>query len=122
MAASREHKHQKAVVDYFRFAYPQHKKLLFSIPNGGHRDVREGARLKAEGCRAGVPDLLLCVPTLAYPALFIEMKAPQELYRPAGKLSDVQREMIAELKGAGYRVEVCFGSNEAITVIDEYLA
>jgi len=34
----------------------------------------------------------------------------------------VQREMIAELKGAGYRVEVCFGSNEAITVIDEYLA
>lgn len=36
--------------------------LLFAIPDGGRRDAVTGAHLKAEGVRAGVPDMFLAVP------------------------------------------------------------
>lgn len=49
--------------------------MLFHVPNGGSRDRREAARLKAQGVRAGVPDLCLPVPSGAYHGLFIELKA-----------------------------------------------
>ena len=35
--------------------------LLFAVPNGGRRDAVTGARLKAEGVKAGVPDVWLPV-------------------------------------------------------------
>ena len=119
---SREHKHQKALIQYFKLAYPRYEKLLFSIPNGGSRDVREAVKLKAEGVTSGVPDLMLAVPTLVYPGLFIEMKSPAELGKPPGRLSKNQIDMISRLKEQGYRVEVCFGSLEAIEALDRYLA
>jgi len=39
--------------------YPNARKI-FAIPNGGHRNVVVAGKLKAEGVRAGVPDL--CFP------------------------------------------------------------
>ena len=36
-------------------------KLMYHIPNEGKRSAAMGARLKAEGLKAGVPDV--CLPT-----------------------------------------------------------
>lgn len=38
--------------------YPFLRGLLFSVPNGGTRNVREGMTLKATGTTAGIPDMI----------------------------------------------------------------
>src|SRR5262245_46077094 len=48
--------------------------LLFAIPNGGKRDKVTAARLKAEGVKAGVPDICLPVARMGYYGFWIEMK------------------------------------------------
>lgn len=39
--------------------YPFTRRLFFHVPNGGSRDAREGAQLKASGVVAGIPDMIL---------------------------------------------------------------
>ena len=90
--------------------------LLFHIPNGGARNKAEAGRFKAEGVKAGVPDLFLPVPRGEHHGLFIEMKR-----RDGGRLSKEQKEWIAALQAQGYQVEVCAGWNEAAEVLTEYL-
>ena len=38
--------------------YPLLRGLLFSVPNGGTRNAREGVLLKATGTTAGIPDMI----------------------------------------------------------------
>lgn len=90
--------------------------LLFAIPNGGYRTKRTGAMLKAEGMRAGVPDLFLAVPRGGFGGLFIEMKRPV-----GGRLSPAQKEFHKVLS-EDYAVEVCKGCSEAIEAIKKYLS
>jgi len=90
-------------------------EMLFAIPNGGRRDAVTGARLKAEGVKAGVPDLFLPCPAGKWHGLFIELKAP------GGRPSAEQRRMIERLRKAGYKAEVCYGWMEAAEVLTEYL-
>lgn len=92
------------------------ESLLFAIPNGGRRDAVTGARLKAEGVRAGVPDLFLAVPRGAWAGLFIEMKR-----RRGGQVSPDQKAMLACLAASGYRVSVCKGWDEARAALEAYM-
>ena len=39
--------------------YPQLRKLLFHVPNGGKRNAMEANKMKAMGVTAGIPDLVL---------------------------------------------------------------
>ena len=90
--------------------------LLFHIPNGGGRSKAEAGRFKAEGVKAGVPDLFLPVPHGGYHGLFIELKR-----QAGGRVSTEQKEWIEKLREQGYRVEVCKGWEAAAEVIKEYL-
>lgn len=92
-------------------------RLLFHIPNGGSRGKVEAARFKAEGVKAGVPDLFLPVARGSHHGLFIEMKR-----REGGRVSAEQKEWIAALTEQGYRAEVCHGWEEAAALIEIYLA
>ena len=38
--------------------YPEYRRCLFSVPNGGTRNKAEAMQLKASGLVAGVPDML----------------------------------------------------------------
>lgn len=90
-------------------------KLLFHIPNGGKRDVKEAARFKAMGVKAGVPDLCLPVPMNGFAGLYIEMKYGKN------KPTDHQKEWIGALKEQGYKVTVCYSGVEATRELESYL-
>lgn len=60
-------------------AYPQLRGLLFSVPNGGTRNMREAQLLKATGTTAGVPDMLC----LYERPIGIEFKTPTGIVSPA---------------------------------------
>jgi hypothetical protein len=113
-----EHAHQVALfqwADNVRRQFPE-LRWLFAVPNGGQRSARTAARLKAEGVRRGVPDVLLDVPRAGYHGLRIELKKPGR-----HSVSLEQREWIAGYQERGYRAEVCVGWIAARDLIVEYL-
>lgn len=91
-----EHLEQVSAVNWFEAAYPG--VLIFAIPNGGERNPMVAEKMRREGVRRGIPDLMI-------PAwrMFVEMKAPK------GRLSDYQIERIDYLISAGYQCLVCYG-------------
>lgn len=106
-----EHDEQAAVVEYCDLmSIP-----CYAVPNGGLRRKSEAARLKAEGVKAGVPDL--CIPRARgrYHSLYIEMKYG------GGKPTAAQAEWIARLRAEGMCAYVCVGAGSAIALIDEYM-
>jgi hypothetical protein len=108
-------------------------KWLHAIHNQGHGDAKRGATARAEGVRAGVPDICLPVPQLrpgmfgpgnspaVFHGLYIELKRPDSVGKKAGETSEVQDEWIKHLRQAGYKVEVCYGWLEARACILKYL-
>ena len=86
---------------------------MFHIPNGGSRNKAEAANLRRQGVKPGVPDIFLPAPRGNYHGLWIEMKV--------GKNTAYQNTYIDYLNGSGYRAAVCYGADEAIRVITEYL-
>jgi hypothetical protein len=60
----------------------------FHVPNGGKRNVREGAKFKRMGVKSGVPDIIIVNPTKTgiYAGLCIELKVGKN------RMSDSQRE------------------------------
>ena len=112
-----ESKEQTALIGWCMRHYLEHEGLekIFAIPNGGKRDKREAARMKAEGLRPGVPDLCLPVARGGYHSLYIEMKR-----RVGGQLGDSQKIWRLALQEEGHRVEVCKGFAEARKVILDY--
>ena len=96
-----EHKEQVGFVNWFEAQFPRVR--IFAIPNGGHRAVSVGKQLKAEGVRAGVPDLF--IPEWH---LWVEMKRVK-----GGRLSGEQKDWIAYLESIGYTVVVGLGAKDA---------
>ncbi|MCR4622647.1 MAG: VRR-NUC domain-containing protein [Clostridiales bacterium] len=90
--------------------------LLHHIPNGGSRNRVEAARLKAQGVKAGIPDVCLPVPRGPFCGLYIEMKRQQ-----GGTLSPEQKVRINQLRMQGYRVDVCKGFHAAADIIEAYM-
>ena len=90
--------------------------LLFHIPNGGKRCKATAKRLKAEGVKAGVPDLFLPVPRGIFNGLFIELKR-----ECGGTASAKQKEWLDKLARQGYCVAICHGWEKAADVIKCYL-
>ena len=90
--------------------------LLLAIPNGGMRSKATAGKLKAEGVRAGVPDLFLPVPCGLAHGLWIELKRSK-----GGRVSPEQEGWARALIEQGYIVSVCYGADEAIHVMRDYL-
>jgi hypothetical protein len=63
---------QAKIVVWFKNEYQINGKgVIFSVPNGGSRNVIEAKKLKATGLLAGVSDLII---VLESKVLFIELK------------------------------------------------
>lgn len=90
-------------------------ELLHHIPNGGKRSITTAKRLKAEGVKAGVPDISLPVPSGRYHGLYVELKAGKN------KTTENQDGWLSRLRQQGYCVAVCYGWEAASKVITDYL-
>ena len=112
-----EHTEQVALFEWAAWLELQRPELglLFAIPNGGHRHKAVAARMKAEGVKAGVPDIFLPVPRGDYAGLFVELKVGKNKPTPA------QVEWHALLIEQGYKVVVCWGWQAASVEIEKYL-
>lgn len=120
---------QQQCVAWFRAQYPQFAMLLTHVPNEGNGNRVSGAIHKAEGTVAGVPDLLLFLPS-CYPAkgrdgetawsmvhgLGIEMKTEK------GRQGQSQKDFQKMFQSAGYQYEVVRSFNEFETLIKSYIA
>lgn len=100
--------------------YPELRWLHHS-PNGGFRNVREAAKLKAMGVKPGYPDLSLLVPRGQYAGLFIELKTLKDKNTKTQGLRSEQIEWKNYLNEAGYYATVCHGWLEAVAVLESYL-
>ena len=89
--------------------------LMFAIPNGGKRHVAVARKLKAEGVKAGAPDICLPVGRGGWNALYIELKHGRN------KATQEQRWWIGELRAYGNRAEVAYEFEGAKALIEDYL-
>ena len=90
--------------------------LMYHIPNGGSRSKAEAGRFRAEGVKAGVPDICLPAARGGYHGLYIELKRVK-----GGRVSPAQQGWIAALRDQGYYACVCKGWDDAAHVIKKYL-
>lgn len=110
---------QKRIVDYVRYAMTYNGRSLtewlYAVPNGGKRNAREGARLKAQGVKAGVNDLVLPIAAGGYGGLYVELKVGKNT------LTDSQREFHQRLTEGGQCVGTCWTFEQAMQVISCYM-
>lgn len=118
-----EHNQQVAVMAWAASQRSRHPELkwLFAIPNGGNRSPIEASRLKAEGVRAGVSDLMLPVAKGQYHGLFVEVKLVARKNHKQGGRSPEQVEFQAFAQEQGYAAITCYGWEHVTRAIEGYL-
>jgi len=111
-----EHDEQVAFIAWTELqkqVYP-HVNRFFAVPNGGQRHKAVATKMKAEGVKAGVPDLLLLLPRGGYHGLVIEMKYGKN------NITDSQSDWLDFLASQGYYTAICWGCDEAIQATVDY--
>lgn len=128
LAGDSESSQQKALFAWAALSVGKYPGLafMFAIPNGGLRDVRTAATLKAEGVRSGVCDIFLPVPYYDYDEVrhhgcFIEMKLEKYRNHKNGGCSEEQIDFINFVASEGYYCKVCYGWEEAKETLISYL-
>lgn len=114
----REGQEQASLMREIQLRYPEVYELIYHVPNGGHRVKAVAAKLKAQGVKAGIPDLVLPMARGGYFGLYIEFKATID---PA-PVSSSQQACIKRLNDQGYLAVVCRGHFDAMECLRAYLA
>lgn len=102
---------QTACVKWFRLQYPD--LVIYAVPNGGSRNVREAQRLKAEGVLAGVADLVVLLPKGK--SLYIEMKVK------GNRQTENQKAFQDKAITLGHTYAVCYSFEEFQQVIENQI-
>ena len=107
-----EHIEQVRFVNWFRDNFKEPDYIIFAVPNGGKRGIKEAGRLKDEGVKSGVSDLIIITHNKV---IFLEMK------KLNGKLSDKQKDFNDNVEYLGYVSIVGYGASDASEKILEVL-
>lgn len=87
--------------------------LWFHPVNEAKRSLRLAARLRAQGMKAGVPDVLIFTPCSvdghSYAGVAVELKRQK-----GGKVSDTQDTWLQNLRACGWLAFVALGADDAI--------
>ena len=110
-----EERLQMDCVKWFRYQYMTHWRQLFAVPNGGSRNKKEAANMKAAGVVADVADLILLRPNDRYGALCIELKHGKN-----GQ-TDLQKEWQASTEEHGNQYAVVYTLEDFINLVKQYL-
>lgn len=89
---------------------PETRLCLFHVPNGMFSNAREGAKFRAQGVIAGVPDLVFVWQGKTH---YIEVKTAK------GVLSAQQKALHQKWAEQGIFVNVCRSSEEIIAIVGE---
>ena len=111
-----EHAEQVKIIQWFDRQYPKGDVRIFAVPNGGLRNQLVATKLKAEGVRRGVPDLMLLTPRGGYAGLIIELKRLKD-----SKTTAEQFGWLDHLNAQGFKAVICKGGDAAIDTIKSYL-
>ena len=118
-----EDAHQTAYFCWCTWQVAQIPELAFAfaVPNGGLRDPITASKLKAQGVKRGVPDIVLPVVRFAdnrwYAGAYIELKKLK-----GGNERDAdQLKWAAFLKSQGYAHYLCRGYLAAIDATKHYM-
>lgn len=108
---------QCAVIGWARLSQGQHPELrwLHSSLNGVKLTPGLARKMKMAGMTRGIPDLFLPVKRGSFPGLYVELKTGKN------RVTEEQREFIEFARTQGYCARVCYGADEAIRAIQEYL-
>lgn len=90
------------LVNWFKLTYPHFE--IFSIPNGGSRNLIEAIKLKKEGLKKGALDLIVLIPNKI---IFLEMKTKK------GKVSKDQKIFILKATKLNHLCLVGYGFADA---------
>jgi hypothetical protein len=114
----REGLEQAALIQEIELCLPAVAALIYHVPNGGHRHKLVAVKLKGQGVKAGVPDLVLPMARGGYFGLYLEFKAtaPND-----AAVSASQQAWIRRLNDQGYLAIVCRGHFDAMEQIRAYL-
>lgn len=93
--------------------------MIFAVPNGGHRHIRVAEKLKAQGQRAGVSDLVIPIARGGYFGLFIEFKASPP---HSSSITKEQRQWLERVRSEGYAGVLSVGIEEAKRHITNYMS
>lgn len=106
-----EDQEQKTVVQWLEW----NKITYHHSPNGGVRHITTARRLKAQGTKAGFPDLIILDQPPAMTGCHstaIEMKRSK-----GGRPSPEQLEWIEKLAARGWYTAICNGADHAIDLL-----
>jgi hypothetical protein len=96
----------------------RHKKVfahMCHIPNGGLRNKRVAAKLKAQGVKKGVSDYLIAIPVGRYHGLWLELKVGKN------KLTTDQKEWLRLMTIQNYACVAAWGWEAAAQCIEQYI-
>lgn len=106
-----ERDHQVALADYLDAL----GLLWCHVPNGGRRNRVTAARMKAEGVKPGVPDVLIFTRPPGAPeasGVAVELKKPRTR-TAAGRVRPEQQDWLEGLESEGWLCCVAYGWHEA---------
>lgn len=115
-----ESNEQIAAMDWLRAQHPHIALHTLHIGNERKASYYAGYIMKRMGVLKGASDLLMAWPVLKpdgsyYHGLFIEVKS--KIGRPSGD----QKAFIQRMRDVGYKAEICYGADEVISTMKDYL-
>ena len=119
-----EYNQQCTTVEWYKWQWPIFAGCIMAIPNGAHLAgdkiirAKKMIRMKKEGFKNGVSDLLIAVPRGTYHGLWVEMK---DVGKNITDVTDDQMKHLQLMRKMGYRAEWCPGADAAMQVIAEYM-
>ena len=88
-----------------------HKILYFAVPNGGKRSITTACRLKKEGVKSGVSDLVLLLPNAV--TVFVEVKTAKN------RQQDTQKTFQSNVEKLGFKYLIWRSVDDAVKFIKE---
>jgi len=108
---------QAEFVNWVASNYPVVWETSFAVPNGEYRRKSTAARLKGQGVKSGVSDLVFLFPRGRFHGLVVEMKR-----RKGSKTSIEQVNFLSACSTRGYSTAICKGQEEAKAVFLTYIS
>lgn len=103
---------QAAVIEALRLQFP--RAIVAAVPNGGSRNPIEAAKMKRTGTLAGVPDIIVALPSGR--VCWLEVKTA------SGRVSGAQQGIMERLGALGHPVRVCRDVSDALAFVRECAA